>query len=857
MKYISEGVQRPPQPHIMVVGPTGCGSTTQIEKICEKYNVPQFNLKDEFLAKLRAEKEERKRQRLLNRGFKAPEPVEDDDEEGPPPDPEIEDDPEEFDKEAHERDVLRSILDANSVLIIDGSWFDLPEDEVTMGITELLFEARRPPELVINLSVSEDKMLARLLNNDEIEGRYQELVDKRNEEKRQKREEDRQAKLEELQGDEEKTPEEIESEMQEWDKERDEEEENDDDPDAPNLEEMLTEEKEKLIEARNTQEEQLAEFVERVAEKKVPVVNIDGNLEIERVHLRILNDLKPYIEDRNSMFERSQIVDLKAAEVKFYENSYLHQLSKYGYKTLFDIGKPDMTKEFSLLYRDRLYFFSDQDEKDQFVKTPDVFTQHSSVPKDVWIKPICFVLGTPYSGKSTVAETLAQRTGAVHLKIEEIIPEFIEANCELGQSLRDEIKGGQPISEDLMVEIIMKRVQFSDCIDSGYILEDFPKTKSQAEKLSLNHIVPDYVFYINMYSEQCYNRADGLTKYDFMVDPRVFSERLTTHLAENSHVCSYYEQHYGSVKYINGLKSKWYVEDTILEHVRDALLSKSDFARRILDPTNACILGSINVDRQLMHMCHSKYGYFCPVTWKNHATFSSSRFMEETAVIYQPPGSDMFHLYFFRNIEQRDMFVDNPSLFIKDIVFPSLSDIPQQIEVHNAAQIVTKEKNLANYCPVSLLEEDRIVKGYPLYLVYYNESKFVFESSQKLVRFMGSPTRYAKVTLPVKMPPINDKITLLSFTEANEDAIALLEQSVGAIATRALLEITSCRVKYPTLSVKETALKLFAMFLKANNPSNTEYTRQKYIKKIRTFMDRCELPRTIYKLKKKKGKLSQ
>ena len=87
---------------------------------------------------------------------------------------------------------------------------------------------------------------------------------------------------------------------------------------------MLNEEREKLIEARTTQEEQLAEFVERVAEKKVPVVNIDGNLEIERVHLRILNDLKPYIEDRNSMFERSQIVDLKPAEVKFYENSYLY-----------------------------------------------------------------------------------------------------------------------------------------------------------------------------------------------------------------------------------------------------------------------------------------------------------------------------------------------------------------------------------------------------------------------------------------------------------------------------------------------------------------------------------------------------
>lgn len=245
--------------------------------------------------------------------------------------------------------------------------------------------------------------------------------------------------------------------------------------------------------------------------------------------------------------------------------------------------------------------------------------------------------------------------------------------------------------------------------------------------------------------------------------------------------------------------------------------------------------------------------------------------MEETAVIYQIPGSMFRNLFFFRNKQQRDIFIDSPTTFVQynnsvyqanselgsnssSIVFPPLNEIPERIDMSNASQILTKEKNLANYCPVTLYEEEKVVKGYQLYLAYYKDSKFIFDTPQKLIRFTSNPVRYAKVSLPVKMPPINEKITLLSFTE-NDDAIAFLEQSVGAIATRALLEITSCRMKYPTLSVKETALKLFAMFLKANNPSNTEYTKKKYQKKIRTFVDRCELPHTIYKLKKKKGKL--
>lgn len=717
-KYIQEDVQRPPEPHIMIIGPRGSGVTTQIEILCEKYKVQQFLLKEEFLRKLKEKKEERKTQRLLERGFKAPEPVEDE-EEGPQPDPEIEDDPEDFDKEAHEREVLREILDANSVLIIDGDWFDLPEDEVTMQYTDMIFDARRPPELVINLSVTEEKMLKRLLDNDAIEAEYQDLVDKRNAEKRQKKEEDRQTKLAELQEDEEKTPEEIQHEIEEWDKERDQEDVDDDDPDAPNLEQMLEEQKEKLVESRTTQSEFLEEFVEKVTEKKIPVINIDGDLQVDRVNLRILAGLKPYIEERNSMFERSQIIDLKTEEVKFYENSYLFSLSKYGYNSLFDIGRPDMNKDHCLVYRDQLYFFFDQDEKEEFMKRPDANCKTKSVPKDVWLKPSCFVLGTPSCGKSTACQRISNRTSLVHLKVEEIIPEFIESNCLLGQQLREEIKGGQKVSESLMVELIVKRVQYADCVQHGYLLEDFPKTAQQSLMLSESGIIPDFIFYLNMYSEYCYSRVEDLSNEEFMYDTRVFSERLTIHLRENPGVMAYYEKHFGNIKYINGLKSKWYVEDTIVDHIGDSIASKSEFAKNILDDSEACSLENINIDRDLYNLCHSDFGYYCPTTWKNHQLFENCEHKEETVVLFKHPNSSIQNLYFFRNIEQRDVFMKSPKVFSDQSLFPPTDEIPKLIHPHNAAQIVTTEKNLANYCPVTLHEEDKVKKGYLLYLVFH------------------------------------------------------------------------------------------------------------------------------------------
>lgn len=118
-----------PAPKIMILGHKGSGVTTQIRKLCDKYKLEEFNLKDMYLAKLKEEKEKRKRKRLLDRGFKPLLPPE---EEGmePPPDPEIEEDPEDFDKQSHEREVMKMIFDSSKGLVIDGTWTDLPEETV-------------------------------------------------------------------------------------------------------------------------------------------------------------------------------------------------------------------------------------------------------------------------------------------------------------------------------------------------------------------------------------------------------------------------------------------------------------------------------------------------------------------------------------------------------------------------------------------------------------------------------------------------------------------------------------------------------------------------------------------------------
>lgn len=123
----------PPPPKIMILGHRGAGTSTVIKMLCDKFKLNEFELKKEYLKRLKEEKDKRKRTRLLNRGFRPPPPVE---EEGmePPPDPEIEDDPEDFSKEDHERQVMKMIFDSSKGYVIDGSWRDLPEGAVGQSL---------------------------------------------------------------------------------------------------------------------------------------------------------------------------------------------------------------------------------------------------------------------------------------------------------------------------------------------------------------------------------------------------------------------------------------------------------------------------------------------------------------------------------------------------------------------------------------------------------------------------------------------------------------------------------------------------------------------------------------------------
>jgi adenylate kinase len=91
-------------------------------------------------------------------------------------------------------------------------------------------------------------------------------------------------------------------------------------------------------------------------------------------------------------------------------------------------------------------------------------------------------IGPPGSGKGTQAKRLAAQHGVPHISTGDMLREALADGTELGQKAAPIMAAGALVSDDLMLGIIDDRLAKPDA-QRGFILDGFPRTLVQAEKL--------------------------------------------------------------------------------------------------------------------------------------------------------------------------------------------------------------------------------------------------------------------------------------------------------------------------------------------------------------------------------------
>ena len=92
------------------------------------------------------------------------------------------------------------------------------------------------------------------------------------------------------------------------------------------------------------------------------------------------------------------------------------------------------------------------------------------------------LLGPPGCGKGTQAQKLISEFGFVQLSTGDMLRAAISKGTEIGMQAKSIIDKGELVSDEIAIGIVKDRICSTEC-EHGYLLDGFPRTLAQAEKL--------------------------------------------------------------------------------------------------------------------------------------------------------------------------------------------------------------------------------------------------------------------------------------------------------------------------------------------------------------------------------------
>ncbi|NXE09439.1 KAD9 kinase, partial [Lophotis ruficrista] len=157
-----------------------------------------------------------------------------------------------------------------------------------------------------------------------------------------------------------------------------------------------------------------------------------------------------------------------------------------------------------------------QEEK-QAQPFADIFDEHEAEKSFLLSKPTCLVvLGKPGSGKKTLARKLSQMWRCIFIEALEVIQTNIREETEYGLKCQELLFKGQSISEELVTEMILKKIESPEVAHFGYVLSGFPSlseeymtVSQQIEKIKNLKLKPDFLINIKCSDYDLFQRLSG------------------------------------------------------------------------------------------------------------------------------------------------------------------------------------------------------------------------------------------------------------------------------------------------------------------------------------------------------------
>ena len=152
------------------------------------------------------------------------------------------------------------------------------------------------------------------------------------------------------------------------------------------------------------------------------------------------------------------------------------------------------------------------------------------------------LFGPPGCGKGTQATFIAESLSIPHLSTGDMLRSAVSSGSEKGLKAKKVIESGGLVSDEIVLSIVEERIAMNDC-EKGFILDGFPRTVNQAEKLDLllsnNHKL-DFVLRIKVDEEEIIKRLIERAREDDK--PEIIKNRFKTYNNETQPLIPFYEE---------------------------------------------------------------------------------------------------------------------------------------------------------------------------------------------------------------------------------------------------------------------------------------------------------------------------